>query len=47
MAAFGSWERVREIVGHLMEPVDIYRRRWHVSEFPNEEQLRAIGKEQG
>jgi len=33
VVAFGRWEKVREVVGHLMEPADMYPPRWHVTEF--------------
>ena len=38
-----EWDRAVEIVGHLMEPLDIYPQRFRVSEFPTEEQLAAMG----
>ena len=42
---FATWEKVREAVGHLMEPTDMYPPRWHVTEFPDQGQLEAIGNE--
>ena len=38
-----EWDRAVEIVGHLMEPLDIYPERFRVSEFPTDEQLAAMG----
>ena len=38
-----DWDRVVEVVGHLMEPLDIYPQRFRVSDFPTDEQLAAIG----
>jgi hypothetical protein len=40
-----AWDRVVEIVGDLMEPLDIYPERFQVSGFPTEEQLAAMGAE--
>jgi hypothetical protein len=42
--AAGSWERVRAVVGHLMEPLGLYPERYRVREFPTAEQLEAIGE---
>jgi hypothetical protein len=39
-----TWERVCEVVGDLMEPLDMYPERYRVRDFPNPEQLAAIGK---
>jgi hypothetical protein len=41
--ALAEWERVFEIVGHLMELTDDYPRRYRVREFPNQAALEAIG----
>ena len=38
-----KWNRAVEVVGHLMEPVEIYPQRFRVSDFPTEEQLAAMG----
>jgi hypothetical protein len=38
-----EWDRVVEVMGGLMEPMDIYPQRFQVSDFPTEEQLAAIG----
>jgi hypothetical protein len=38
----GEWDRVREIVGELMEPLDIYPERYRVRTVPTPEQLKAI-----
>jgi hypothetical protein len=43
-AAIGSWERVREVAGSLMEPTDHYPPRFRVSDFPDDAALEAIGK---
>jgi hypothetical protein len=42
--AIGDWDRVREVVGVLMEQTDDYPPRFRVREFPSEEALAAIGK---
>ena len=38
-----AWEKVVEIVGDMMEAVDIYPPRFRVREFPTEQQLAAMG----
>ena len=38
-----EWEKVVEVVGDLMEAVDIYPPRFRVRAFPSEEQLAAMG----
>ncbi len=38
-----EWEKAVEVVGDLMETVDIYPPRFRVREFPTEEQLKAMG----
>lgn len=40
-----QWDRVVEVVGDLMKPLDIYPERFRVSGFPTEEQLAAMGAE--
>ena len=45
VAASGSWQRVRDIVGDLMQPLGMYPERWRVAEFPTDQQLAAIGKQ--
>lgn len=43
--AGGTWSRVRQVVGDLMQPVpDLYPPRWRVREFPSQQQLEAIGR---
>jgi hypothetical protein len=37
-----QWNRAVEVVGDLMEPLDMYPERFRVSEFPTEEQLAAL-----
>jgi hypothetical protein len=44
VAASGSWQRVREIVGDLMQPMGLYPERYRVAAFPTAKQLAAIGK---
>ncbi len=39
------WERVVEVAGDLMTPMDIYPERYRVKEFPSAEQLAAMGNE--
>jgi hypothetical protein len=43
LAARGDWDRVRSIVGDLMEPQDVYPERWRVREFPSEALIEQIG----
>ncbi len=38
-----EWDRAVEVVGDLMEAVDIYPPRWRVTEFPTKKQLKAMG----
>jgi hypothetical protein len=38
-----EWDRAVEVVGHLMEPVDIYPQRFRVSKFPTDEQFAGMG----
>jgi len=38
-----EWQRVLEVVGDMMEPVDIYPPRFRVRGFPSEKQLAAMG----
>ena len=40
-----DWDRAVEIVGHLMKPMGFYPERFHVAEYPTDEQLRAMGAE--
>jgi hypothetical protein len=42
VAAIVPWERVRAVVGHLMEADDVYPVRYRVREFPTGEQLAAL-----
>ena len=42
-AAIGDWDRVREVVGGLMEETDDYSPLFRVREFPSEDALAAIG----
>jgi len=46
VVASGSFERVREVAGDLMQPLGSYPERYRVSEFPSEHQLTEIGKRQ-
>jgi hypothetical protein len=47
LAAYARWERVREVVGDLMTPLDTYPQRFRVDRFPTEKQLNAIGMAEG
>ena len=40
--AAAEWDRVREVVGDLMEPVGVYPERYRVRSFPNPDQIEAI-----
>ena len=40
--AAAEWDRVREVVGDLMEPVGLYPERYRVRSFPNPDQIEAI-----
>ena len=44
IVAAGSFERVREVAGDLMQPLGTYPERYRVLEFPSEDQLAEIGK---
>jgi hypothetical protein len=44
LADRGDWDRVRSIVGDLMEPQDAYPERWRVRVFPNTELHEKIGQ---
>jgi hypothetical protein len=46
IAATASWDKVQEIVGELMEPVEAYPARYRVTSFPSDESLAALGKEE-
>jgi uncharacterized protein YtpQ (UPF0354 family) len=37
------WDRAVEVVGDLLEPLDMYPERYRVDGFPTEEQLKAMG----
>ena len=37
------WDRALEVTGNLMEPMGMYPERWRVTEFPSNEQLKAMG----
>lgn len=43
IVAKGKWEKVREVAGTLMSPVDLYPRRYRIDMFPTEQQLKEIG----
>ena len=38
-----DWDRAVEVVDHLMKPMGFYPERYHVAEYPTDEQLRADG----
>jgi hypothetical protein len=40
--AAAEWDRVREVVGDLMEPIGLYPERYRVRSFPNPDQIEAI-----
>jgi hypothetical protein len=42
--AAGSFQRVRDVTGDLMQPQGTYPERYRVLEFPSATQLAAIGK---
>jgi hypothetical protein len=42
LLALGEWDRVREVVGDLMEPLGLYPERYLVRSFPTADQLEAI-----
>jgi hypothetical protein len=39
---FMEWDRVGQVLGHLMEPIGMYPERYRVDEFPSEAQLTAL-----
>jgi len=41
--ASGSWAKVRQLTGDLMEPQGLYPERWRVRQFPSETILAQIG----
>lgn len=43
MAAVGSFERVKEVVGDLLEDSGLYPTRWRTRGFPNDDQIERIG----
>lgn len=45
LVASGEWDKVRQVIGDLMEETDLYPARYRVREFPTDEQLAAIGNE--
>jgi hypothetical protein len=45
VTAFGPWKKVKEVVGHLMDPTDLFPPRWYVTQFPNQEQLPGASRE--
>jgi hypothetical protein len=44
VVATGSFERIRDVAGDLMQPQGTYPERYRVLEFPSPKQLAAIGK---
>lgn len=44
LAAAGTWERVRQVAGELMQPLGTYPERYRVTSFPTAQQLATIGK---
>ncbi|MCG8586901.1 MAG: hypothetical protein MI757_19530 [Pirellulales bacterium] len=43
VVAMATWDRVQQVVGHLMKPLDYYPPRFEVSEFPSGEQIAQLG----
>jgi hypothetical protein len=46
VVAAGSFERVRDVAGDLMQPLGTYPERYRVKSFPTAQQLAAIGKQE-
>ena len=44
VVAAGSFQKVRDVAGDLMEPLGTYPERFRVIEFPSDQQLAEIGK---
>jgi hypothetical protein len=44
VAANGDWERVTQVVGHLMTPLGTYPERYRVEDFPTDAQLSEIAE---
>ncbi len=42
--ASATWEKVQQVVGHLLQVQDCYPPRYLVSDFPNDRQLAQLGK---
>jgi hypothetical protein len=42
-SVMAEWDRVRAVVGDLMQPTDYWPPRFRVREFPTAEQLQAMG----
>jgi hypothetical protein len=42
VVADAEWTRVRDVVGHLMNPIDLYPPRFRVCEFPSESELQGL-----
>jgi len=47
LAASASWEHVAEVVGDLLEPLDLYPERYRARCFPDDDQIKAIKAEGG
>jgi len=47
MVSGADWDKVREVVGDLMEPQETYPERYLVREFPTAEQLAQLGEAEG
>jgi len=43
IVACADWERVQNVVGDLMKPMDLYPQRFSVEKFPTDEQLKELG----
>jgi hypothetical protein len=44
VVARASWDRVQQVIGHLLEPQGIYPVRYRVKGFPTAEQLAEMGE---
>lgn len=45
IVASAPWHKVQKLVGHLMSDVDLYPKRFLVTDFPSEVELSQLGKE--
>ena len=45
LVAFGRWERIQEICGHIFKVTEYYPPRYLVEDFPTDDEIREIGVE--